>query len=488
MFTLNIIVKPVWLFMDMRFQVEVGDKYGLYLALLNVTLILNILLDLGLSNYNNRKIAVKNNSFSQYFQNISLIRIVLAIAYLLILLLYGFIARNDPKDLWILLMLGVGQVFLSSLLYIRSNFTAFGKFKLDSLFSVLDRLIMIGGVAYLFANRSDDLVNIENFIYVQVIGYGSSFFIGLFTLILIGKPNFPKIETRFTKVLLKKSAPYALIVLLMAAYHSSDAIMLEGMLEDGAAETAIYGQSLRLLTALNNYAYLFAVLLLPMFSKLLAKKEAVQNLIATSSSLLIYGVSSLAILMAYYSEDLIGLCYGVFGDNEDRFIDWELNVAGIINIKDVLISSSVFKVIIFGIIPMSVNYCFGALITASGNMRLLNKIAFGSLVLNIVLNLIVIPQYGAYGAAMASLITQSFSGVFQVFFAIRIFGLHTSFKGVFRFLLGIGVILISTFFIDEIKLSLRIPFLLGLLFAGLLFAVNLKGVLKMAKGFKGNPT
>lgn len=472
--------------MDMQVQVEVGNKYGLYLALLNVTLILNILLDLGLSNYNNRKISINNNSFNQYFQNISATRIGLALAYLGVLLLYGLIFRNDPNDLRMLFLLGLSQVFLSSILYVRSNFTAFGRFKLDSLFSVLDRLLMIGGLAYLFFNRDEGLVTIENFIYIQVVGYGLSFLIGIATLILIGRPSFPKIEKRFAITLLRKSSPYALIVLLMAAYHSSDAIMLEGMLKNGEAETAIYGQSLRLLTALNNYAYLFAVLLLPMFSKLIAKKERVQSLIATSSSLLIYGVSSLAILMAFYSEDVIGLCYGVFEEEQGRFVNWEFNSSAITNMKAVLTSSQVFELIIFGIIPMSVNYCFGALITASGNMKLLNKIAFSSLVLNIVLNIALIPFYGAYGAALASLITQSFSGLFQVVFAIKLFGLNVKVKGVLRFVLGVVVVLLSTLFLDEIELSWRIPVLIGLLLFGLLIAVNLKGVLSMAKGFGGN--
>ena len=72
---LNIIVKPFWLILDMQVQVEVGSKYGLYHALLNASLILNIFLDLGLNNYNNRKIAVNNKRFSLYFQNISIIRV-----------------------------------------------------------------------------------------------------------------------------------------------------------------------------------------------------------------------------------------------------------------------------------------------------------------------------------------------------------------------------------------------------------------------------
>ena len=135
---------------------------------------------------------------------------------------------------------------------------------------------------------------------------------------------------------------------------------------------------------------------------------------------------------------------------------------------------------------MSINYCFGTLITASGNMKLLNKIAFASLLLNIGLNFVLIPEYGAWGAALASLITQSFSGAFQVVFAVHLFKLKVNLIGVLRFILGVAVVLISTTFIGEINLSSRLPVMFGLLLVGLLLAVNLKGVLRMAKGFGNN--
>ena len=180
--------------MDMQVQVTVGDKYGLYHALLNATLILNILLDLGLNNYNNRKISINSNRFRQYFQNITAIRFLLAIGYLIVLQIYGYVASYTEKDIWFLFLLGISQVFLSSILYLRSNFTALGKYKLDSFFSVFDRIIMITGVVYLFLNQEKGYVNLENFIYIQVIGYGISFLIGLIVLSIFGSLVFPKIQ------------------------------------------------------------------------------------------------------------------------------------------------------------------------------------------------------------------------------------------------------------------------------------------------------
>ena len=83
----------------------------------------------------------------------------------------------------------------------------------------------------------------------------------------------------------------------------------------------------------------------------------------------------------------------------------------------------VFRVIIFGIIPIGLTYIFGTLLTAGGHLRQLNVFAATSLVLNIIVNLILIPRWGATGSAWASLTAQSFMALAQVVLAFILFKL-----------------------------------------------------------------
>ena len=467
----------------MKVQGELGEEYGTYFALLNLSAILNIALDFGIGNFNNRKVAANPGRYSNYFQNISIIRLFLALGYTVLLQLIGLLLGYDNQELYLLFILGVCQVFLSSLLYIRSNFTAFGNFKLDSLFSVLDRVLMIGGVVYLMYYSSGVDVNIKNFIFVQFYGYGISLVLGITALVFIEKTPYPKLNKRFAKVLIRKSAPYALIVILMAAYHYSDSIMIERMLEDGKYQNALYAQSFRVLMALNNYAYLFAVLLLPMFSKMLSKKESIQSLIGVSSSLLIYGVSAISILLFYFAKDVITACYGDFGD-ASVFINEKLNLIGVLNNQEINDSVEIFTILILGIIPMSVNYCFGTLITASGNMKLLNKVASISLILNVILNFILIPKFGAFGAAVSSVSTQVVSGVVQVLFAINMFKLKINYKSLIRFILGVLVFVFGLQFNTHFDLVSRLIYLSLLGVFSLFISVNFTGIIRMAKDLK----
>ena len=62
---LNLLVKPFWIFgIDRTVQNVVGSEgYGFYFSLFSLSLLLNIFLDFGITNFNNRSIAFT------FFQN-----------------------------------------------------------------------------------------------------------------------------------------------------------------------------------------------------------------------------------------------------------------------------------------------------------------------------------------------------------------------------------------------------------------------------------
>ena len=85
--------------------------------------------------------------------------------------------------------------------------------------------------------------------------------------------------------------------------------------------------------------------------------------------------------------------------------------------------SQVFSTLIYSIIPISVTYVFGTLLTANGSLRQLNTFAAISLFLNAAVNIALIPLLGPYGSAWASLAAQSFMAIAQMAVAVRMFKL-----------------------------------------------------------------
>ena len=80
---LNVLVKPFYLFaIDAQVQNTVGSEaYGVYFSLLNFSFIFNILLDVGITNYNTKNIAQHPNTVAKYIGPILGLRLILALIY-----------------------------------------------------------------------------------------------------------------------------------------------------------------------------------------------------------------------------------------------------------------------------------------------------------------------------------------------------------------------------------------------------------------------
>ena len=110
-------------------------------------------------------------------------------------------------------------------------------------------------------------------------------------------------------MILKKSYPYAVLVLLMTFYNRIDGVMLERMLpfREGAVEAGIYASAYRLLDAANMIAFLFAGLLLPIFAPVIKLRQHVEGMVRLSFSLLVVpALVKVAICCWFYSQELDG--------------------------------------------------------------------------------------------------------------------------------------------------------------------------------------
>src|SRR5205085_9749526 len=118
-------------------------------------------------------------------------------------------------------------------------------------------------------------------------------------------------------MILKKSYPYAILVLLMTFYNRIDTVMLERMLENGAEQSGIYASAYRLLDATNMIAFLFAGLLLPIFARMIKLKHSVEPMVRLSFSLLVVPAVVIAVCSFFFRTDFMILLYSVTGHIEE---------------------------------------------------------------------------------------------------------------------------------------------------------------------------
>ncbi len=423
--SLNLLIKPFWIFgIDRTVQNLVGDEsFGLYSSLFSFSLLLNILLDVGITSFNNRNITRYNFLLSKHFSNIVGLKFLLAGVYAVFSLTAAAIIGYDKIQFHLLFFLIFNQFLISFTLYLRSNITALHLFRTDSFISILDRGIMILICSFLLFNTYlKSYFTIEWFVYAQSAAYILTALITFF--IVLKKTGKIKIRfnLRFALVFLRKSYPYALLILLMSFYNRIDSVMLERLLPDplGKEQAGIYAQAFRLLDAVSMFGVLMAGMLLPIFSKMIKLKDHIGEMVKLSFNLLIVPALIIAVSSIYYSQEIMSVLY-------------ESNTVH---------SSEILGILMTGFIGIATTYIFGTLLTANGSIKQLNIMATAGMVLNVVLNLILIPRFMAFGSAYASLATQLSTALMQVIIAVKIFKLKPDFRFIFLLIIYCGVILV----------------------------------------------
>lgn len=412
----NLLIKPFYL---LWIEVEVNNLvgpniYGAYAGVLSFCFIFQIIADPGLLYYNTTYIASDHNRLASEFRDMFGLKIFLGFLFGLAIFILAFVVGYGPYIWKILPWVALNIFLISLILFLRSNVSAIGKYRWDSLFSILDKSLMIIILAYMIyfsANRSS--FGIMDFIYGQTAAYSISA-ITVLTFLLIQKvPIFPRFDFKVFKKLLRVSLPFASIIFLMTIYTRIDSFMLERLLTDDAYQAGVYASAFRIFDAGNSFAYLFAVLLLPIFSNMVSKGQQVKDLVESAGNFLGSGIIVISLVFMFYAQDIMTFFYP----------------------KDVTLEySNAFIFLMLALIPMSLAYISGSFLTASNELRLLNKIAVWGVIINIILNFILIQKYGATGAAIATASTQLTMTLIQWRFLYKKLDKTLSTRLLFRFI------------------------------------------------------
>lgn len=461
---LNLLIKPFWILgIDRSVQNTVGaEEYGLYYALFNFSFLFNILLDLGISNFNNKNIAQNHALLNKSLSGILFLRIILAVIYVAVSLITGLIIGYRWNQLSMLLILLFNQVLISFILYLRSNYAGLHLFRQDSIISVLDRFLMIVFTGYLlWFRKTETSFRIEWFIFSQTASYMLTALTAFY--FLARKAGLQRLNWNpaFMRMILRQSFPYALLTLIMTFYFRIDGVMLERILPDGKEKAGIYAQAFRLLDAASMIAYLFGVLLLPIFAKMIKLKERIHELLRLSYSLLVIPAFITGMLSFSFQKEIMHLLYH----------------------EHIELSAPVFGLMMITFGAVSTSYIYGTLLTANGSLFALNIIAAGSLVLNLTLNFILIPRMEIMGAAIAGLVTQYMSALTQAWIAYRVFNLKPDFRFVFSIISVLALSFIVLMLLKTTSLDWKWQLVFGFVSSFMLSAafriINLKTLFRI---------
>ena len=456
---LNLLVKPFWILgIDREVANILGDSiYGTYQALFNFSYLFYILLDLGITNFNSRAVAQDPQNLSKHFGGLTEIKLLLGLLYAVVVFIAGyFIGYCEGLKFKLLCWCGLNQILLSFILYLRSNIQGLLLFKQDSILSVFDRVLAIVIMCLILWSGwfPREKFNVIWYLQAQTVAYIATLVFALVIVLRHVESISFKINFQFFKEILRQSLPFALLVLLMSVYSRIEPVLLERLLDDKGVQSGIYSRAYRLFDAGNNISNLFAIMLLPMFAATLRDKGDLTGLVKTSFNVIVAMTGIIMVMCVFYSYEIMELMY-----NPE---EGEMEADFLIRIGQY---SKVFPLLMGSFFCLSTTYVFGTLLTANGSLKQLNLVAGAGVVINILLNLIVIPRFQAVGAACTSLFVQATTACLQYLIAKRIL----KFEIEPRYWLHIVVFFVSIIAITYLSKQLSINWMVSFVIA---LAVN----------------
>jgi O-antigen/teichoic acid export membrane protein len=454
---INLIIKPFYIFgIDRAVQNRVGEEnYGIYFALFSFTFLFQIVNDFGIQNFNSREISQHRQLLDKYLSGILSLKILLGGVYLLVATVITTFIPSYWAVLPMVLSLAGYNILTSLRQYLASNVAALGMYRLNSLLSVLDRVLLIIVCAVLlWVEPFSENFKISWFIHAQNASL-------LITALVTFGVTFKEVKTvkirwnlPFFLLILRGSMPYALSIFLMTIYTRTDVVMLERMLPDGRQQAGIYASAYRLLDAVNVLGLLFAGLLMPMFAKQLKDKIDVAPLVRFSFQLIMVAAIIIAGTVWFYRTDIMQLLYK----------------------QATPFSGDVLGVLMGSFVAVSGTYIFSTLIGSAGHVARMNWTFIVAFLINIGLNLILIPQFKALGTAISTLITQFFVMVVVIFLSKRLDIL----RGGMAWILRIVVFLIAVL---GLNIGVKYWQVSDIWYVQMLVVMVLSGLLALGMGF-----
>lgn len=455
---INLIVKPLYIFgVEARVQDVVGvESYGLYFSLFNFVFLFQFINDPGLQTWNAQFVPKNRLIIGSHLGHLILTKLFLSVTFILAVWLVAFMVGY--RDYNILILIAVNLILSSVFMLIRSSIAGLGLYKTDSLLSAADKFLMIIIIGYgVWFSPVQNEFGIRDFVLSQMMSVSLAVLTGGIILFKNAAFEWPSFNVAPVLKILKMTSPYILTMIFMTAYNKIDGVFLGFLLEDNGYQAGVYASAYRFYDAANMIGYLFAALLLPMFAAHMFDREILLELHSMGLRYATLAATVIVMILTFYGQTILKFLYSDYVPQFYITLNW----------------------LIFGYLAMAVGYIYGTLLVATGKVRHVNIVYALGLLVNIVLNLVFIPRYGAIGAAAATVVTQTvvlFGQILVVYRELNIIPLWSDVSKLLLYFLFsyIGLYFVKNQFETHWVSSVVISVLICLLLSFILKVVNYK--------------
>ncbi len=354
--------------------------YGKWAFALNFTILFSVLADFGFSYLSVREIARDKSKTSYYIDNIIMMKLILGFVALALMIVTIWLLEKDHELIKLVLFLGIYSVLNTFVRFFKSVFRANEKMQYEAASQMLQSLCLLGLVLFLILNKGSALMVSYAYIVAVLIGI-------VFSLAIIWRnfsKFFLKIDLKKCKQILKKSWPFALSSVATFTYFRIDTVMLGFLKENEIVGyyNAAYNVVFIMIAGISLFVSAIFPLLSNLYKNCINKFESSINIFFKLIFFLSFPV---IIFFFFFSKPIISMLYG------KEFVEY---------------SPLIFKILVWSVFVLYNYAVFAIGLSASDKQKFYLKGVMLGAIFNVLTNLIVIPKYSCYGAAVTTVLTE----------------------------------------------------------------------------------
>ncbi len=359
-----------------------GDVlFGRYSFIIAFVSLFSIFLDLGYDTFLIREVSQNKNKSRYIINNIFGLRLIFSVIVFGVIFLFINFSNMSENLKIIIYLFGIYQIFISFSNVFKVTFRAFERMNFEVGITILSNILRsISGLIILALGYGLFEIALI-FIFSGLIDFILSFIVCERKFVKV-KPIF---KFNYFKDTIKIALPIGLVTIFGLIYVKVDTIMLAFF--KGDAVVGWYNAAYNLILGFRPMPQLFMHALLPLMSySYVTSKDTLKNVYSKAFKFLLFFGLPITVGIFLLSDKFILLFYG----------------------QEYINSVLALKVLSWDIILKFLYICIWFVLISTNNQNRLALIAGVGALINIILNLFLIPNYSYFGAAVATILTETF--------------------------------------------------------------------------------
>jgi O-antigen/teichoic acid export membrane protein len=352
-------------------------EFGKFAFALLLGGIFETLMDFGLHQVTVRAVARDRAQATPLLQHALAIKLLWAGGTLALLIITATILRPQPDVRFACYLIGGSLVFRSYMLTIRGVLQGLERFGWDAIIAFADRgLLLLFGLAALFAGTG-----LRGLTIAFVLARGTALGLAaVLTQTRLGGIGF-RYNREVWENLHREALPLGFFLVVLNLYSYVDGVMLGYLRTD--AETGLYAAAYKIYEGFTYGALAISAVLTPRLSELFVSNRSSHRRVALGGVAASASIGAVVGIVAFLmATPLLVFLFGA----------------------DFAAATAPFQILVVGLPVVFAIWILHAIAISVDRERLLLVTGLTGLVVNVGLNLYVIPRYGASGAALATVV------------------------------------------------------------------------------------